>query len=238
VISALLPRMSGHANDRRYSLVRDDFSKGVRIASVIVVPAAVFLAVLGPPLCELLFAHGSLSTRGAQYTGEVFGVFALGLVPFMLTQLQLRVFYSFRENRTPAVIGMVMLLVGVIGALVALDALPATRTVLGLAFAYDLVSLTGAVIAWPLLLRRVGSLDGWRITRSLVRMLLATLPGLVFIFVIIALIGSFMHQGTLYGLVITVIGGGGALLLYALCARILGIEEFRTLMRSVGGRFG
>jgi putative peptidoglycan lipid II flippase len=238
VISALLPRMSGHANDRRYSLVRDDFSKGVRIASVIVVPAAVFLAVLGPPLCELLFAHGSLSARGAQYTGEVFGVFALGLVPFMLTQLQLRVFYSFRENRTPAVIGMVMLLVGVIGALVALNALPATRTVLGLAFAYDLVSLTGAVIAWPLLLRRVGSLDGWRITRSLVRMLLATLPGLVFIFVIIAVIGSFMHQGPLYGFVVTVIGGGGALLLYALCARLLGIEEFRTLMRSVGGRFG
>jgi putative peptidoglycan lipid II flippase len=238
VISALLPRMSGHANDRRYSLVRDDFSKGVRIASVIVVPAAVFLAVLGPPLCELLFAHGSLSARGAQYTGEVFGIFALGLVPFMLTQLQLRVFYSFRENRTPAVIGMVMLIVGVIGALVALNALPATRTVLGLAFAYDLVSLTGAVIAWPLLLRRVGSLDGWRITRSLVRMVLATLPGLVFIFVIIALVGSFMHQGTLYGLVITVVGGGGALLLYAVCSRILGIEEFRTLMRSVGGRFG
>jgi putative peptidoglycan lipid II flippase len=238
VISALLPRMSGHANDRRYSLVRDDFSKGVRIASVIVVPAAVFLAVLGPPLCELLFAYGSFNARGAQYTGEVFGVFALGLVPFMLTQLQLRVFYSFRENRTPAVIGMVMLLVGVIGALVALNALPATRTVLGLAFAYDLVSLTGTVIAWPLLLRRVGSLDGWRITRSLVRMLIATLPGLVFAIVVIVVAGSVLHPGPVYGLVVTVIGGSGALLLYALCARILGIEEFRTLMRSVGGRFG
>ena len=108
----------------------------------------------------------------------MFGVFALGLVPFMLTQLQLRVFYSFRENRTPAVIGMVMLIVGVIGALVALYALPDTQTVIGLAFAYDLVTLTGAVIAWPLLLRRIGSLDGWRITRSLIRMLLAAVPGL------------------------------------------------------------
>jgi putative peptidoglycan lipid II flippase len=238
VISALLPRMSGHANDRRYSLVRDDFSKGVRIASVIVVPAAVFLAVLGPPLCQLLFAYGSFSARSAQYTGEVFGIFALGLVPFMLTQLQLRVFYSFRENRTPAVIGMVMLIVGVIGALLALTALSATRTVLGLAFAYDLVSLTGAVIAWPLLLRRVGSLDGWRITRSLVRMFLATLPGLLFAIVVIVVVGSMLHPGPLYGFVVTVIGGGGALLLYALCSRILGIEEFRTLMRSVGGRFG
>ena len=238
VISALLPRMSGHASDRRYSLVRDDFSKGVRIASVIVVPAAVFLGVMGAPLCEFLFAHGHTSIPQARQIGEVFGVFSLGLVPFMLTQLQLRVFYSFHQNRTPAIIGMVMLIVGVIGAVVAVFALPYNQTVIGLAFAYDLVSLTGALIAWPLLLRRVGSLDGWRITRSLIRMLLATLPGLVFIFVTIAVVGSFMHQGPLYGFVITVIGGGGALLLYALCARILGIEEFRTLMRSVGGRFG
>ena len=238
VISALLPRMSGHATDRRYSLVRDDFSKGVRLASVIVVPAAVFLAVLGPPLCMLLFAWGSTTVANARYIGEVFGVFSLGLVAFMLTQLQLRVFYSFRENRTPAIIGMVMLIVGVIGDLVALYALPATHTVIGLAVAYDLVTLTGAIIAWPLLLRRVGSLDGWRITRSLVRMLLATLPGLAFVFAAMAVVGSFMHQGRVYGLLITVIGGGGALLLYAFCARLLGIEEFRTLLRSLGGRFG
>ena len=88
----------------------------------------------------------------------------------------------------------------------------------GLAFAFDLMTLAGAFIAWPLLLRRVGSLDGWRITRSLIRMFLATLPGLLFTFVIIAVVGSFMHQGPLYGLVTTVVGGGGALLLYALCS--------------------
>ena len=237
VISALLPRMSGHATDRRYSLVRDDFSKGVRIASVIVVPAAVFLGVLGAPLAEFLFAHGHTTTDQARYIGEVFGAFSVGLVPFMFTQLQLRVFYSFRENKTPAILGMVMLIVGVIGYLVALQVLPPTRTVIGLAFAYDLVSVSGAILAWPLLLRRVGSLDGWRITRSLVRMFIATVPGLLFALVVMAAVGSFMHQGPLYGFVATVIGGGGAVLLYAFCSRLLGIEEFRTLMRSLMGRF-
>jgi len=238
VISALLPRMSGHASDRRYSLVRDDFSTGVRLASVIVVPAAVFLGVLGAPLCEFLFAHGSTSPQQARYIGEVFGMFSLGLVPFMLTQLQLRVFYSFHENRTPAIIGMVMLVVGVIGSLIALTVLPPRQVVIGLAAAYVVVTLTGAVLAWPLLLRRVGSLDGWRITRSLVRMFLATLPGLIFAFVVMNVVGSVLHApGVMYGLVSTVIGGGGALLLYAICARVLGIEEFRILMRSVTGRF-
>jgi len=238
VISALLPRMSGHANDRRYSLVREDFSKGVRLASVIVVPAAVFLAVLGAPLCEFLFGHGHTSWEQARYIGEVFGAFCLGLLPFMLTQLQLRVFYSFQESRTPAVIGMIMLVIGVIGYMVVKVAVAPPDIVVGLAFAFDVMTLAGAIIAWPLLLRRVGSLDGWRITRSLIRMFIATVPGLLFAFVVMAAAGSFLHHGQVYGLVATVVGGGGALLLYAACSRLLGIEEFRTLMRSVAGRFG
>jgi putative peptidoglycan lipid II flippase len=238
VISALLPRMSGHATDRRYSKVREDFSTGVRLASVIVVPAAVFLAVLGAPLCEFLFSWGASKPADARYIGEVFGVFSLGLVPFMLTQLQLRVFYSFQQNRTPAIIGVVMLAVGIVGDLVALTVLPYNQVVIGLAAAYGFVTLTGAVIAWPLLLRRIGSLDGWKITRSLVRMFLATLPGLVFILATMAVLSSMLHAGPVYGFLATLIGGGGALVLYALCARLLGIEEFRVLMRSLSGRFG
>jgi putative peptidoglycan lipid II flippase len=238
VISALLPRMSGHATDRRYSLVRDDFSKGVRVASVIVVPAAVFLGVLGGPMCEFLFGHGNTTWEEARYIGEVFGAFCVGLLPFMLSQLQLRVFYSFHESRTPAIVGMIMLVVGVVGYIVVDAVLPRGQIVIGLAFAYDIMTLVGAIISWPLLLRQVGSLDGWRITRSLVRMFLATVPGLVFALVVMGVVGSFMHQGSVYGFITTLVGGGGALVLYALCARLLGIEEFTTLMKSVAGRFG
>jgi putative peptidoglycan lipid II flippase len=237
VISALLPRMSGHATDRQYSLVREDFSKGVRLASVVVVPAAVFLGILGAPICELLFAHGSLSVGEARYIGEVFGMLSLGLVPFMVTQLQLRVFYSFRDNRTPGIIGFVMLAVGAIGDLIALDVLPPSQVVIGLGAVYGLVTVVGAGIAWPLLLRHVGSLDSWRITRSLVRMVLATLPGLLWVLAVMAVAGSALRQGTFYGLASVIIGGGGAVLLYALCARMLRIDEFRVLMRTMTRRF-
>jgi putative peptidoglycan lipid II flippase len=239
VISALLPRMSGHATDRRYSKVREDFSAGVRLASVIVMPAAVFLAALGPPLCEFLFAHGSTSPEKARYIGEVFSAFSLGLEGFMLTQLQLRVFYAFRENRAPALIGMLMLVVGVAGDLVVLTVLPPGQVVVGLAAVYGLVTLTGATVAWPLQLRRVGSLDGRRITRSLSRMFLATLPGLAFAFATMAVVGRVLPApSALYGLVSTVVGGGGAVLLYALCAKLLRIDEFNLFVRSVAGRLG
>jgi putative peptidoglycan lipid II flippase len=148
------------------------------------------------------------------------------------------VFYSFQDNKTPAIIGMFMLGVNVAGALLVLNLLPAGRVVIGLAAVYGLVTLTGALLAWPLLLRRVGSLDGWRVTRSLIRMLLACVPGMVFAFLVMRVFGALLSSGRVYGLASTVIGGGGALLLYAACARALGIEEFRTLLRSLGGRLG
>jgi putative peptidoglycan lipid II flippase len=238
VISALLPRMSSHATDRRYSLVREDFSTGVRYASVIVVPAALFLAVLGPPLCEFLFSYGRTSVESARYIGEVFGMFSLGLLPFMFTQLQLRVFYSFQDNRTPAVIGLFMFVVGVVGDVIVFTVLPKGQVVVGLAGIYGVVTLTGALMAWPLLLRKVGSLDGWRVTRSLVRMVVACVPGMIFAYVVMRFFGSLMSQGRLYGLASTVVGGGGALLMYMAFARALGIEEFRTVLRSLTGRLG
>ena len=124
VITALLPRMSEHASARRYSLVRDDFSIGVRLASVIVVPAAIYLGVLGGPLAEVLFSYGSTSAAHARYVGEVFGLFSLGLVPYMLTQLQLRVFYSFQDSKTAAFVGLLTMVVSIAAALIAESMLP------------------------------------------------------------------------------------------------------------------
>src|SRR5215831_18112344 len=46
VITALLPRMSAHASEGRYGLVTGDFSTATRLASVLVAPASLILAVL------------------------------------------------------------------------------------------------------------------------------------------------------------------------------------------------
>jgi murein biosynthesis integral membrane protein MurJ len=239
VITALLPRMSEHASARRYSLVRDDFSIGVRLASVLVVPAAIYLAVLGAPLAEFLFSYGSSTPAEARYIGEVFGLFALGLVPYMLTQLQLRVFYSFQDSRTAALVGLLMMCVSIAGALIALHVLPGADVVAGLAVAYGVANLVGTIAGWALLLRRVGSLDGRTIARSLTRMHLATVPGLIFALAVMIGAGHVAHNpSAAYGLVVTVVGGGGAVALYAFCARSLHVAEFGYLTKTIAARFG
>jgi putative peptidoglycan lipid II flippase len=239
VITALLPRMSEHAAARRYSLVRDDFSIGVRLASVLVVPASIYLFVLGGPIAEFLFSYGSDRATQARFIGEVFGLFSLGLVPYMLTQLQLRVFYSFQDSRMAAVVGVFTMCVGIAGSLIALSVLPHLEVVAGLAVAYGVGNLVGATAGWALLLRRVGSLDGRVIARSLTRMHLATVPGAIFAFVVMIGLGHVMADpSAAYGLVVTIIGGGGAVVLYALCAKALRVSEFGFLVRTAAAKFG
>ena len=239
VITALLPRMSEHATTRRYSLVRDDFSTGIRLSAVLVVPAAIFLAVLGAPIGEFMFSFGSSGISGGEHIGVVFGLFSLGLVPFMITQLQLRVFYSFQDSRTAAFVGLLMMCVGIAGNVIALEMLPAADVVAGLAVVYGISNLVGAVAGWALLLRRVGSLDGWTVARSLTRMHLATVPGVIFL--VAVMVGAahvITDPSRGYGLVVTIIGGGGAVALYAFCARSLHVAEFEFLTKTIASRFG
>jgi putative peptidoglycan lipid II flippase len=231
VITALLPRMSAHASQRRFGLVRQDFSTGARLAAAIVVPCSLVLAVLGPKLGELLFGRHSYGLAAARETGVVFAIFCLGLLPYMIFQLQLRVFYSVHDSKTPATIGLVTMTVNIVANLIAFSIFHHTaELVAGLAAGFGLSNFVGLLIAWRILARRLRGLDGYRIGRSLVRMHAAALPA--------ALLAILVGLVTQNAIVVVVIGGGLAAGMYLLFARALKIEELTSLTRTVLARLG
>ena len=238
VITAMLPRMSAHAAERRYRLVADDFSSATRLASVIVVPAALILAVLGAPLAEAIFGYGSTSAASARYLGEVFAVFSVGLLPYMLFQLLLRVFYAMHDSRTPALIGVAAMVVNIAANLVALAVLPPRDVVAGLGAGFGLANLVGTVAAWRVLGRRIGGLDGRAIRTSLVRMHASAIPGMIFAIAVSLMVDVVLPVGTLNGLVTVVLAGCGSLLLYVLFAKAFGIAELTDLTGTVRARLG
>jgi putative peptidoglycan lipid II flippase len=156
----------------------------------------------------------------------------------MVFQLMLRVFYAMHDSKTPAIVGFWTMVATVAGNLIVLAALPAEQVVIGMAAVYGITSVFSAALAGKLLLRRVGSLDGRAVVRSLTRMHVATVPGLIFAVAVMLAAGTVLHQGPVYGLVTVGIGGGGALLLYLRFARTFGVEEIPDLVRTVAGRFG
>jgi putative peptidoglycan lipid II flippase len=236
VITALLPRMSAHAAERRYPLVRDDFSTGVRLSSVIVVPAALLLIVLGVPLAEFLIAHGSTTVEEARYVGEVFAIFSLGLVPYMMFQLLLRVFYALHDSRTPMFVGVAVMAANIGISLLVLNLAPTGHVVEGLAASFGISNVVGAVVSWLILSRRLGGLGGRQIADSLGRMHLAAVPALLFAWAVTFMVGVLFAPGAIFGFVTLFLGGSGGLLLYLLFSQALGISEVAALMSTVKTR--
>jgi putative peptidoglycan lipid II flippase len=236
IITALLPRMSAHADGHRPDLVRADFAAGLRLASVIVVPAAVILAVLGPPLAEVFLAHGSTSLASARYMGEVFAVFCLGLLPYTVFQLQLRVFYALHDTRTPAFIGVACMVLNIASNYVALAVLPPGQVVAGLGAGFGAANLLGAAIAWRILSRRLGGLSGHAIRRSLLRMHAAAIPAAALAIVVSLAARTALPAGVLGALATVVLAGGGAVTLYLLLARLFGVRELTELLAAMTAR--
>jgi putative peptidoglycan lipid II flippase len=236
VITALLPRMSAHASERRYRLVAADFSTATRLASVIVVPAALVLAVLGTPLAEGVFGYGSTSIASARSVGEIFAVFSLGLLPYMLFQLLLRVFYAMHDSRTPALISVVTMVINITANLIALAVLPPQHVVAGLGAGFGVANVVGTVIAWQVLSRRVGGLDGRRVGSALLRMNAASIPSVIFAIAVSVMVGAVISGGRIGALLTVALGGSGAMLLYVLFAKAFGVAELDDLTASLHAR--
>jgi putative peptidoglycan lipid II flippase len=236
VITALLPRMSAHAAGRRPELVKADFSAGLRLASVLVVPSALVLAALGPPLARAFLAHGATSAASARYAGEVFAVLCLGLVPYTIFQLQLRVFYALHDSRTPALVGTATMAVNVAANYVAIAVLPPGQVVAGLGLGFGLANLLGCALAWLQLGRRLGGLDGHEIGASLLRMHAAAAPAAALALAVSLPAAAVLPAGTLGALITVALAGGAALPVYLLLARSFQVAELTELAVAATAR--
>jgi len=157
VITALLPRMSRHAVDGRLDLMRHDLDRGVRLSAVFLIPAALGLAVLGQPVAVALFAHGRTTIAQADQIGSVLAVFALGLLPFSIYQLQSRAFYARSDTKTPALVQVLVSTTLVLVDVAASVTLPVHARIYGLAAGLVIANWVGAAVTTFLLRRQLGS---------------------------------------------------------------------------------
>ncbi|MCD0452425.1 murein biosynthesis integral membrane protein MurJ [Actinocorallia sp. API 0066] len=236
VITALLPRMSGHAAEGDVAAVRDDFSSGLRLSSVLIVPGAAYMLALAPDIVNALFAHGNTSAADAAVIGRIMQALAIALIPFSVYQLMLRVFYAHRDTRTPALVAVVTVAVNIATALLAFQLLPTEDIVVGIAGAFVVTNCVGVLVCALLLRRLLGRIDGGRIIAAHVKMLAAAGPLAAFAVACHLLIEKWAGTGLFASLTTLVVGGLGGGILYLVAARILRISEVETMTRTLGAR--
>jgi putative peptidoglycan lipid II flippase len=236
LITALLPRMSSHAADRRLDLVREDLSLGLRMSAVILVPAALTLFALARPLAITVFAHGATSVSDASRIGATLAAFAVALVPFSAFQLQLRAFYSMADSRTPALVMCAVSAVNIAAGLILAYSLPERERPVALGLAFAISYLAGAAICFRLLQRRLDGVEGRRIMQTVARSALAGAIAAGIAYGICTVLRSAVDKGVAGSLLGVLAGAlvGGAF--YGLAAWRM-TPELRGAVSLVGSRF-
>ncbi|GAB3957517.1 hypothetical protein GCM10029978_000360 [Actinoallomurus acanthiterrae] len=236
VVTALLPQMSRHASDKRYDLVRENMSSALNLSSVVIVPSAALLFALAPEMTTLFFAHGATHVSDALMIANVLQAFTFALVPFAVYQLLLRVFYALADTRTPAIMAIFNVAISISLGLVGYYTLPTDKIVEGISIALGISWTFGCVLAALILRRRLNGLGARQIVTSHMKIAIATIPAFVFAFGVHLASVKFFYYHAISSLGALVIGGGGAVVLYALVARVLRVPEVETLQRTVMAR--
>jgi putative peptidoglycan lipid II flippase len=223
--------MSEFALAKNWEAFRGAVSRGVRLTTVVLLPAAVGYFVLAGPIVQLLLVHGVVKEGSASQDllTRVLMVFVIGLLPFSAMQLLQRAFFALQDTRTVFNLNVVAVAANVAVGVTLFLILPTPWKVPGLAAGRAANYVLGSLLMLIALRRRVGRLDGRRILSAVGRMAVASLV----MGVVVAAVASGVSERLGSDLTADFLAVGGAILAglvtYVLVARLLKVEELRML---------
>jgi putative peptidoglycan lipid II flippase len=154
LMTTLTPELAEAFARGDFAGFRRNFAFGLRLMTLVILPASAGLAVLARPVVGLLLQRGALTASQAGLTSACVALFSVGLLPFSLYLYALRGFYSLHDTRTPFVLNCWENLINVVVA----AALYPWFGVQGLAFSFSVAYGVAAVMALRALARRTGGL--------------------------------------------------------------------------------
>lgn len=144
-------------------------SLGVRLISLLTLPAGFGIFVLRRPIVGALLEYKNFDAVAAANTADALAGFALGLVGFSVYMFVLRGFYAHHDTRTPFIVNVGENALNIVLAFV----LVGRYGVLGLGLAFAIAYLVSAVWALRVLSYKVRGFSLRPIAASFARMLLA-----------------------------------------------------------------
>jgi len=232
--TAILPTLSRQVRTGDVAAANDTQNRGLELALLLTLPAAIALAVGALPILAVLFEHGHFSAADARATAPALAAYALGLPAFVLIKVMAPGFFARHDTRTPVIIGAVTVAINI--ALTVGLGLGTGLAHVGVAMATSIAGWVNAVgLTWVLTRRGHFTLDpGAR--RRLPRLFAAAIAtGAVLAAVAWLLRGALGGALAVQILALAALVLGGVVVFFALALALSGIDR-RDLMRRLRRR--
>ena len=226
--TALLPTLSRQLQGDDAKTAMHSQNRGIEIALLLTLPAAIALGVMGLPVINVLFERGAFGPEQTLMTGMALTVFAFGLPASVLVKVLAPGFFAREDTKTPIRIGISCMVLNIILILVLMPWFGH----LGIAAATSVSVWVNATSLGVILHRRGDLKFDSRLTRRLPRILLASaLMGAVLWFAIDAFWQNDALSITRIITMAIIVTGGMAI--YAIAAQLLGATSFSELKSTL-----
>lgn len=233
IATAAIPSLSSHAARDDRDAMRATLSTALRMMLMLNVPAMLGLIVLATPIVALLFQHGSFTAEATAGTAAALAWYAPGLIGYSAIKLAVPTFYTLQDSRTPVVVGGVSVVFNIALNLVLVHLFGFRGLALGTAIS---AVFNAAVLMW-LLRRRLGGLDGRRVSVAFSKVFAASVVMAVVAWSaqhwLAVVIPGDAVLSKLIRVTCAILAGMGTL---AVAARALRIAEFDEALRAVTRR--
>jgi putative peptidoglycan lipid II flippase len=227
IAGASLPVLAQRAGDAEQ--FQATLGAGLRMISLLILPAATGLAVLARPIVAVLFQHGAFGADDTQMTALALLLYLPGLPAAALDQMLIFAFYARKDTLTPVLIGVAAIGVYLLVAL----SLIGRMGMPGLVLANSAQWVAHAGISYVVLRRKMGGLGGMNLRSTLARTAAACLVMAGVSWLLLAVLAVIVPaMGLASDLARLALAGGGGALAFVGAAWLLRLAELRTLVAS------
>lgn len=240
---AALPTLSRHFAAGDEHAFQRTLSNGLKMVTVMAVPATFGLAAIAWPTVDLLFFHGATDSDGARAIFVALLAYLPGTFFAAFDQVLIFAYYARQNTRTPVIVGVLAVGVYLLTALSLVGPFGMT----GLVLANSAQFTFHAIAMWLLLRRALGHVGDATVGRTLrVTLGVGAVMAVAVFLLAQGLAASTGGRGLapgssldLAGQLLTVIVpiGVGALI-YVTGLHLLGVDEIRAIRRGVLQRLG
>jgi len=229
---AVLPTLSQLSAAGDHDGFRRTLGLGIRLVLVLIIPATLGLLVMAEPITALLFEHGRFTAHDTFWTAWALRYYLAGLIFAAIDWPLNYAFYARQDTLTPALVGVLSVIVYLAVALV----LVKPMGMLGLVLADSAKHFSHAVTMLVLTWRRIGNMADQRLAQTAGKALLAA--GVMAGLIALALSATtrFSTLDGLPGQLLTVaVPGAIGVAAYLALASVLRIREigrFRGMIRQ------
>ena len=189
--------------------------------------------MLGHPIIALIYEGAKFNDVDTRHTASALACYAIGLAGYSAIKILAPAFYALKDARTPMMISLLSIAINFFMNW-SLVGLLQER---GLALSTSTVALLNFALLYFIMRKRIDGIEGRKTAIAIVKILIASAVMAAACGLVSWGICRFVGDSRVARMINVIVSVGAGAGVFYLAALLLGIEELKSAVNAVGGRF-